>query len=86
MNSAAIAILDGISRGDQIGGPSALAGIVSESVDACGGLDVPDLTQRYLHWHQTDAFDTAGRANKGRKHVQPHARTTEFRRQYVLEY
>ena len=58
MNSAAIAILDGISRGDQIGGPTALARHVGESVDACGGLDVPDLTQRYLHWHQTDAFDT----------------------------
>jgi ADP-ribosylglycohydrolase len=57
-SSAATAILDGIARGDQIGGPTALARHVSESVNACGGLDVPDLTQRYLHWHQTDAFDT----------------------------
>ena len=57
-SSAATAILDGIARGDQIGGPTALARIVSESIAACGGLDVSDLTQRYLHWHQTDAFDT----------------------------
>ena len=57
-SSAATAILDGIARGDQIGGPMTLARIVSESVTACGDLDVADLTQRYLHWYQTDAFDT----------------------------
>ena len=57
-SSAATAILDGIARGDQIGGPMTLARIVSESVTVCGGLDVADLTQRYLHWYQTDAFDT----------------------------
>ena len=58
MRRAMSAILDGIARGDQNGGPTALARIVSESVTACGGFDVSDLTQRYLHWYQTGAFDT----------------------------
>ena len=58
MHDAAEAILAGINRGDSIGGPAALAEIVSKSLSSCGYLDVDDLARCYLNWWRGDAFDT----------------------------
>jgi len=51
-------IIDGIARGDAIGGPTALAEIVAESLIAESGIDIGDITRRYLDWWRGDAFDT----------------------------
>ena len=51
-------IIDGIARGDAIGGPTALAEIVAESLIAHSGLEIRDITRRYLGWWQGEAFDT----------------------------
>ena len=58
MKSGYHAILDGIARGNGIGGPTALAEILAESLIECDGLDVGDVTRRYLDWWRSDAFDT----------------------------
>ena len=58
MNDASEAILAGISRGDGIGGPAALAGILHQSLLDCRCLDVSDLAHRYLSWWRDGAFDT----------------------------
>ena len=51
-------ILKGLSKGDQIGGPTQLAKILCESIKSCKGFDKDDLTKRYLKWWENDAFDT----------------------------
>ena len=58
MNEAAESILVGINRGDGIGGPTAIAGILHESLSDCRCLDVDDLARRYLNWWRDGAFDT----------------------------
>ena len=47
-----------LENGDQIGGPTELAHILCDSIQACGTFDKHDLTKRYLRWWKTDAFDT----------------------------
>jgi hypothetical protein len=51
-------IIDGIAKGDAIGGPTALAEIVTESLIANNGLDTADITSRYLEWWRGGSFDT----------------------------
>ena len=51
-------ILDGIKMGDQIGGPSELAKIFTESLKINNGFNEKDLTTRYLDWWKKCAFDT----------------------------
>ena len=51
-------ILEGLSKGDQIGGPTQLAKILCESIKSCKSFDKDDLTKRYLKWWENDAFDT----------------------------
>ncbi len=51
-------ILKGISQGDQIGGPLALAKILSESLKSHNKFDEEDVRLKYLKWWQSDAFDT----------------------------
>ena len=51
-------ILKGLSKGDQIGGPTQLAKILCESIKSCKSFDKDDLTKRYLKWWENDAFDT----------------------------
>ena len=58
MNAAAEAILDGIAKGDKVGGPAELARIVQESLSSRRTLDVEDLARRYLEWWRTDPYDT----------------------------
>ena len=57
MNNAAENIMAGINRGDGIGGPAAIAGILRQSLSECRCLDVDDLSRRYLGWWQDCAFD-----------------------------
>ena len=51
-------VLTGLSRGDQHGGPTAMANVLAESLANRGGLDIDDLTGRYLDWWRKDGFDT----------------------------
>ncbi len=51
-------IVVGQRRGDLIGGPSALAALLLESVRTCGTFDRLDVLQRYLDWWAADGFDT----------------------------
>jgi ADP-ribosylglycohydrolase len=51
-------IIAGQRRGDLIGGPSALAGLLLESVKACGTFSRSDVVQRYLNWWTANGFDT----------------------------
>ena len=39
-------ILEGLSKGDQIGGPTQLAKILCESIKSCKSFDKDDLTQK----------------------------------------
>ena len=50
-------ILKGISQGDQIGGPLALAKILS-SLKSHNKFDEDDVRLKYFKWWQSDAFDT----------------------------
>ena len=51
-------ILKGIKKGDQIGGPTELAKILTDSITTNKRFDEQDLRQRYLNWWKSDAFDT----------------------------
>ncbi len=51
-------VLTGLARGDQHGGPTAMANILAESLAECGGLDIDHLTGHYLDWWRKDGFDT----------------------------
>ena len=51
-------ILDAVKQGDQIGGPYALAKILSKSLEFNNGFEENDLRNRYLNWWRGDAFDT----------------------------
>ncbi len=51
-------ILKGIKKGDQIGGPTELAKILTDSLTANKRFNEQDLRQRYLNWWKSDAFDT----------------------------
>ena len=51
-------ILNGIKKGDQIGGPFELAKIFSESLISNNSFIEDDLRSRYLDWWRGDAFDT----------------------------
>ena len=52
------ALFQGIASGDQYGGPTKMAQILYESIEAKKRLSVQDVTARYLDWWKTDAFDT----------------------------
>ena len=51
-------ILEGLKKGDQIGGPYELSKILSNSLEANNGFNKDDLIARYLTWWQDGAFDT----------------------------
>jgi len=51
-------LFQGIASGDQYGGPTRMAQILYESIEAKQRLDVKDVSARYLDWWKTDAFDT----------------------------
>jgi len=51
-------ILEAIKLGDQIGGPTMLATILSESLIEKKEFDENDLRSRYLKWWKVGAFDT----------------------------
>ena len=58
MNDYTNLIIEGIQTGDQIGGPTELAKILTDSLTANKRFDEQDLRQRYLNWWKSDAFDT----------------------------
>ena len=58
MNDYTNLIIEGIQIGDQIGGPTELAKILTDSLSANKRFDEQDLRQRYLNWWKSDAFDT----------------------------
>jgi ADP-ribosylglycohydrolase len=51
-------IIDGIANGDAIGGPTALAEVVAESLRTNNGLNTTDITNHYLEWWRGGSFDT----------------------------
>jgi ADP-ribosyl-[dinitrogen reductase] hydrolase len=51
-------VMIGLARGDQHGGPTAMANILLESLVEIGNLDIGHVTSRYLKWWQTEGFDT----------------------------
>lgn len=51
-------ILEGIKKGDQIGGPYELSKILTSSLEANNGFNKDDLINRYYKWWQEGAFDT----------------------------
>jgi len=51
-------IIEGISLGDSIGGPTKMASIVAASISNQRTIDVPDLVARYTDWTRSGAFDT----------------------------
>jgi len=52
------ALIKGIASGDNLGGPTALASILGESVSFNKNISNEDLIQRYSDWADSDAFDT----------------------------
>ena len=58
MNDYTNLIIEGIQIGDQIGGPTELAKILTDSLTTNKKFDEQDLRQRYLNWWKSDAFDT----------------------------
>ena len=58
MNNEIKLILEGVKKGDQIGGPYELSNILANSLQANHGFNKDDLTKRYLEWWKEDAFDT----------------------------
>jgi ADP-ribosylglycohydrolase len=55
--SRVVGVLLGLAAGDRIGGPVRMALQLGQSLMQCGGLSHDDLTERYLEWWRTDAFD-----------------------------
>lgn len=51
-------ILNGIAEGDDIGGPTQISGLLSDSLSGRGKFDPNDITAKYLNWWQNGAFDT----------------------------
>ena len=51
-------ILEGIKKGDQIGGPYELSKILTTSLEANNGFNKDDLIAKYLKWWREGAFDT----------------------------
>jgi hypothetical protein len=41
-------VLAGLADGDLHGGPTAMAKVLTQSLTECDGLDIEDLTGRYL--------------------------------------
>ena len=58
MNNQIKLILEGVKKGDQIGGHYELSKILVKSLQANDGFNKDDLTKRYLEWWKADAFDT----------------------------
>jgi ADP-ribosyl-[dinitrogen reductase] hydrolase len=50
--------MTGLALGDQHGGPTAMANILTQSITECGGLNIDNLTSHYLDWWRRDGFDT----------------------------
>ena len=75
MNDYTNLIIEGIQIGDQIGGPTELAKILTDSLTSNKRFDEQDLRQRYLNWWKSGAFDTgptyAGVFNKIDKEMDP---------------
>lgn len=51
-------ILSGIQAGDDNGGPSQVSKLLSESLAQKKAFDPRDISNRYLNWWQSSAFDT----------------------------
>jgi ADP-ribosyl-[dinitrogen reductase] hydrolase len=51
-------VMTGLADGDLHGGPTAMANILAVSLAECDGLNIEDLTRRYLDWWWTGGFDT----------------------------
>jgi ADP-ribosyl-[dinitrogen reductase] hydrolase len=51
-------VLSCLADGDLHGGPTAMANVLVASLAECDGLDIEDLTGRYLEWWRSDGFDT----------------------------
>ena len=58
INQQRQSLFEGLISGDSYGGPTAMAGILNDSLQANQTFDINDLTERYLNWWRTDAFDT----------------------------
>ena len=58
INQQRQSLFEGLISGDSYGGPTAMAGILNDSLQANQAFDINDLTERYLNWWRTDAFDT----------------------------
>jgi ADP-ribosylglycohydrolase len=56
-------IHSGLSRGDLIGGPKVMAGILAASLDDNQAFDRDDVLRRYLVWWESEGFDTGPVAN-----------------------
>lgn len=76
INDKLARILNGINRGDAIGGPSLMAKIISESLTQKRQIDPDDLVERYTDYSVRDAFDTGptfalvfSRVQRGQKHT-----------------
>lgn len=52
------AIVAGQRRGDAIGGPTTMAGLLLASVESLGRFDATDVLARYLDWWKREGFDT----------------------------
>jgi ADP-ribosyl-[dinitrogen reductase] hydrolase len=50
--------MTGLASGDLHGGPTAMANILAASLAECDGLDIKNLTGRYLDWWWMEGFDT----------------------------
>lgn len=51
-------VLEGISRGDTIGGPTALASLLWSSLCDLDAFDPSDIVERYMAWWNREGFDT----------------------------
>ena len=51
-------VMQGLAAGDRIGGPTAMASLLAESLGVCRGFDPEDVFRRYLAWWQAEGFDT----------------------------
>lgn len=57
-NKALEIILSGIRAGDDNGGPTRTSELLADSFTQQNGFDPQDISNRYLNWWKSDAFDT----------------------------
>jgi ADP-ribosyl-[dinitrogen reductase] hydrolase len=51
-------VLNGIVEGDDIGGPTQISSLLSDSLSEQGNFDPNDIAAKYLNWWRNGAFDT----------------------------